>query len=250
MITGRPGIPTRRAPPSYNRQMNTVLLVDDSGLFREVGEAILRKTSCRLLTATSGSEALALARQEKPDVVFLDSELSEMSGMDICRVLKADPHFARTPIVLVGDEDDTDVRRVPADALLPRSFDDTAFFGTLRRFLQLFLRNNERSPVAWEVTFWRDGAQHAGTIRDLSRGGFFVKTPVRVPIGARLEVSFEIPAERSDRSLVAEAMVVRLGPEPERGLGCRFFRLTQGSRACLEDCLRLLSLAEVPAETP
>jgi hypothetical protein len=45
---------------------------------------------------------------------------------------------------------------------------------------------------------------------------------------------------------VAEAIVVRLGQEAERGLGCRFFRITQGSRAYLEDCLRLLSLAEVP----
>lgn len=226
--------------------MNSVLLVDDSGLFREVGEAIARRTSCRLLTASSGSEALALARQEKPDVVFVDSELSGMSGIDICRVLKADPRFARTPIVLVTDEDGTDVRRAPADGLLPRSFDNAAFFGTLRRFLQLFPRNNERSPVQWEVTFWRDGAQHAGTIRDLSRGGFFVRTPVRLPIGARLEVSFEISTERADRNVVAEAIVVRLGQEPERGLGCRFFRLTQGSRAYLEDCLRLLSLAEAP----
>ncbi|MGE5279101.1 MAG: response regulator [Acidobacteriota bacterium] len=226
--------------------MNSVLLVDDSGLFREVGEAIRRRTSCRLLTASSGSEALAVARQEKPDVVFLDSELSGMSGIDVCRVLKADPRIARTPIVLVTDEDGTDVRRVPVDALLPRSFDAAAFFGTLRRFLQLFPRNTERSSVGWQVTFWRDGAEHAGSIRDLSRGGFFVSTPVRLPVGARLEVSFEIPGERADRAVVAEAIVVRVGQEPERGLGCRFFRLTQGSRAYLEDCLRLLSLSEVP----
>ena len=71
--------------------MNSVLLVDDTGLFRDAGEAIQRRTPCRLLTASTGSEALALARQEKPDVVFVDSELSGMSGVDVCRVLKADP---------------------------------------------------------------------------------------------------------------------------------------------------------------
>ncbi len=231
--------------------MNSVLLVDDSGLFREAGDAILRRTSCRVLTASSGSEALALARQEKPDVVFLDSELSGMSGIDVCRVLKADPHFTRTPIVLVTDEDGTEVRRAAADGTLPRSFDNAAFFGTLRRFLQLLPRSNERSAVQWEVTFWRDGAQHAGTIRDLSRGGFFVRTAMRLPIGARIEVSFEIPGERADRNVVAEAIVVRHGHEPDPGVGCRFFRLTQGSRAYLEDCLRLLSLSEAPetAET-
>jgi CheY-like chemotaxis protein len=230
--------------------VNSVLLVDDNGLFREAGEAIRRRTSCRLLTASTGSEALALARQEKPDVVFLDAELSGMSGVDVCRVLKADPRFARTPIVLVTDEDGIEVRRAAADGVLPRTFDNAAFFGTLRRFLRLLPRNNERSAVQWPVTFWRDGAEHSGSIRDLSRGGFFVRTGMRLPIGARIEVSFEIPGEPVERNVVAEAIIVRLGHDPDRGVGCRFFRLTQGSRAHLEDCLRLLSLAEVPEAIP
>jgi CheY-like chemotaxis protein len=224
--------------------VNSVLLVDDSGLFRSVADAIRRRTSCRVLTASNGSDALSLARDEKPDLVFLDAELSGMSGLDVCRVLKADPRFAHTPVVLATDEEGTDVRRAAADGILPRTFDDAAFFGTLRRFLQLFPRNNERSPVPWRVVFWRDGAEHAGAIRDLSRGGFFVRTRLTLPIGARIEVSFEIPGERADRNVVAEAIVVRVGAEPDPGLGCRFFRVTQASRAYLEDCLRLLSLAE------
>ena len=232
--------------------MNSVLLVDDSGLFREVTETIERRTPCRVLTASDGPEAIAVARRERPDVVFLDSDLSGMSGIDVCRVLKADPQFARTPVVLVTDEDGSEVRRTPADAVLPRAFTPDQFLGTLRRFLQLFPRTTERAPVQWEVTFWRDGAEFAGSIRDLSRGGFFVKTAVRLPVGARIEVFFEIPGASPSRSIVAEAIVVRVGAEPQRGLGCRFFRLTQGSREDLENCLRLLSLAEAPAgaETP
>jgi len=237
-------------PPLYNLPVNSVLLVDDGGLFREAAEAIARRTACRLLTASTGSEALEVARREKPDVVFLDSELSGMSGVDVCRVLKADPRFARTPVVLVTDDDSTDVRRAAADAFLSRSFDLTSFFGTLRRFLQLFPRSNERSAVRWPVTFWRDGEEHSGFIRDLSRGGFFVRTDVPLPVGARIEVSFEIPGEPVERNVVAEAIVVRAGSEPESGVGCRFFRLTQGSRTHLEDCLRLLSLSEAPETIP
>jgi len=142
------------------------------------------------------------------------------------------------------------VRRAGADAVLPRTFDNAAFFGTLRRFLQLFPRNTERSAVRWPVTLWRDGSEHAGSIRDLSRGGFFVRTTARLPIGARIEVTFEIPGESAERNVVAEAIVVRVGQDPEGGVGCRFFRLSQGSRAHLEDCLRLLSLAEAPEVAP
>jgi CheY-like chemotaxis protein len=230
--------------------VNSVLLVDDSGLFRQVGEAVRRRTPCRLLTASSGSDALAVARAEKPDVVFVDAELSGMSGVDVCRVLKADPRFARTPVVLVTDEDGTDVRRAAPDGILGRDFDDAAFFGTLRRFLRLFPRSNERSAVQWPVMFWRDGAEHSGSIRDLSRGGFFVRTTEDLPVGARIEVAFAMPGESAEKTVVAEAIVVRVAPEPDRGVGCRFFRLTEGARSHLEECLKLLSLAETPEAIP
>ena len=97
-----------------------------------------------------------------------------------------------------------------------------------------------RSSVGWPVTFWRDGAQNEGTLRDLSRGGFFIRTPVRQPVGARIEVSFEVPGDKRGRNVVAEAIVVRIGEEPDRGLGCRFFRITAGPRGRLEECLQLL----------
>jgi hypothetical protein len=51
------------------------------------------------------------------------------------------------------------------------------------------------------------------------------------------------------RTVVGEAMVVRTGREPDRGLGCRFFRIAAGSRQSLEECLRLLALGDVPAQT-
>jgi len=100
------------------------------------------------------------------------------------------------------------------------------------------------------VTFWRDGSQHEGTLRDLSRGGFFIRTLVRQPVGARLEVSFEIPVDRVARIIVAEAIVVRVGQEPDRGLGCRFFRITSGSRDHLEECLRILESGAAAGATP
>ena len=124
-----------------------------------------------------------------------------MTGVDLARVLKADPSFARTPIVLVGAPGtEAQAERVGADAMLPLPLDPEAFFATLRRFLQVLPREEARSAVEWSVTFWRDGLQHSGTIRDLSRGGFFVRTLVRQPVGARLEVSFDVPVERGVRT--------------------------------------------------
>jgi len=228
--------------------MASILLVDDSGLFRGAAEELLKRTGCETLTATNGTEALDVARREKPQMIVVKAGLSPMTGLDLCRVLKADPEFARTPIALValpGNEEAA--RRAGADAILPLPLDPEAFFAVVRRYLQVMPREEARSAVEWSITFWRDGLQHTGTIRDLSRGGFFVRTPVRQPVGARLDVSFDVPVERGVKTIVAEAIVVRLGRDNDQGLGCRFFQLSAASRQNLEECLRILALGDVTA---
>jgi CheY-like chemotaxis protein len=229
--------------------MRSVLLVDNRSLFRDIARAITRRTNCRVLTAATGAEALTVARREKPDLVFLDAEMEGMTGVDVCRVLKADKQFAHRPIVLAGggEKERLEGERAGADGYLPGDFTEDEFFETLRQHLHVFARDAARSTVAWSITFWRDGIQHEGTIRDLSRGGFFVRTPVQQPIGARLEISFEAPVESPNRAIVGEAIVVRIGREPDEGLGCRFFQLSSTSRANLEECLRLLAPGELAA---
>ena len=178
--------------------------------------------------------------------------MAGMTGVDVCRVLKADSHLGRTPVVVAAATDAAQhaAVRAGADACLVKPFDESAIFDALRRFLQLAPRDAARASVGWPVTFWRDGAQHEGTLRDLSRGGFFIRTAVRQPVGARLEISFEVPIERSARTVVAEAIVVRAGQDPDRGLGCRFFRITAGSRTHLEECLRIIESEEAVAASP
>ncbi len=222
--------------------MPSILMVDDSGLFREIAEKIERRTHCRLLSADSGGEALGIVRRERPDLVFLDAGLDGMTGFDVCRVIKADSHSSPTSVVVFSDRPGAaeDARRAGADEILPKPPEEAAVFDSIRRHLRLFARDDPRTAAGWSVTFWRDGAQHVGTLRDVSRGGFFIRTAVRQPVGARLEVAFDVPGETPDLTVVGEALVVRMGEDPDRGLGCRFFRITAGFRANLEECLQLL----------
>ena len=225
--------------------MQCILLADDTGQFRTIAEKVERKTRCRVVLAGSAADALSMARRERPNIIFLDADMVGMSGIDACRVLKADPHFAHTPIVITagGPLASEDGKRAGADECLDKPCDESAIGDSVRRHLLLFPRDGVRSPAGWPITFWRDGLQHNGTLKDLSRGGFFIQTPVRQPIGARIEVSFEVPGEKP-LTVVAEALVVRMGQEPEGGLGCRFFRVTASSRAALEECLRMLDAEE------
>ncbi len=229
--------------------MPSILLVDDSGVFRAAAEDVLRRADCDVLFAAGGTEALDVARRERPALIVVSSEMRGMTGADLCRVLKADPLSARIPIVLVVEAGgEAAAAKAGADAAIALPLDPDSLFTLLRRFLQVMPREEARSAVGWSVTFWRDGLQHTGTIRDLSRGGFYVRTSSRQPVGARIEVSFDVPVEHGVRTVVAEAIVVRVGRDADRGLGCRFFQLSATSRAHLEECLRILALGEAPAE--
>ena len=230
--------------------MPSILLVDDSGLFRGAASEVLKRTGCEALSAEGGTEALDVVRRERPAMLVVRAAMKGMTGMDLCRVLKADPAFSRMPIVLVASAATRDAAvHAGADAVLQEPLETDAFFAAVRRFLQVIPREEARSAVEWSITFWRDGIQHSGTIRDLSRGGFFVRTPALQPIGARLEVSFDVPVENGVRNVVAEALVVRVSRNPDPGLGCRFFQLSASSRAYVEECLRILALGE-PAGAP
>jgi CheY-like chemotaxis protein len=226
--------------------MHSILLVGDSGRFADIAERIGRKTHCRLLSAGSGADALTVSRQERPDLIFLDAEMPGMTGYDVCRVLKADSRFTHTPVVVLTDRPDgpEDGQRAGADEVVAKPLDEAAIFDCIRRHLRLFPRDDERAAAGWPVTFWREGVQHDGTMKDLSRGGFFLRTPVRQPVGARLEIAFDVPGETPGRTVVAEALVVRVAGDPDRGLGCRFFRVTASSRATLDECLQMLDAEE------
>src|SRR5262249_2836051 len=156
--------------------------------------------------ASSGAEALDVARRERPALIVVASAMRGMTGADVSRVLKADPLSARIPIVLVVEAGgEAPAPKAGAGARSPLPLAPESFFTLLRRSLQAVPRGEARSAVGWSVTFWRDGLQHTGTIRDLSRGGFFVRTPSRQPLGARIEVSFDVPVEQGVRTVVAEA---------------------------------------------
>jgi CheY-like chemotaxis protein len=222
--------------------MSSILLVDDSDLFRGAAEAVLKRTGCQTLMASGGTEALDVVRRERPQMIVVSAGMRGMTGIDLCRVLKADPAFARTPIVLVGPPEAIDqAARVGADATLALPLDTEAFFSTARRFLQLMPREEARSAVEWSVTFWLTASSTRNDPGPL-RGGFFPH--VRAPAYRRALRFLRRPGGRGPD--VWQAMVVRLGREPDPGLGCRFFQLSAASRSHLEECLRILAPGEAP----
>src|SRR5438132_7461083 len=75
-----------------------ILLVEDEDAIRRTLRYNLTREGYIVSEATTGSEALASARREKPDVILLDLMLPELSGLEVCRILRQE---MSTPILML-----------------------------------------------------------------------------------------------------------------------------------------------------
>ena len=79
-----------------------VLLVDDDPRVLELVEAVLENDgSLETITATNGEDALHLARQWKPHLVFLDVQMPRMNGYEVCMALKRDAATADINVIIL-----------------------------------------------------------------------------------------------------------------------------------------------------
>ena len=66
--------------------------------------------------AVNGTDAVARARDERPDVVVMDAQMPRMNGLDACRALRHDPRTADLPIIMVTGSTEPDLASAAFDA--------------------------------------------------------------------------------------------------------------------------------------
>ncbi|MEQ8171739.1 MAG: response regulator [Candidatus Eremiobacterota bacterium] len=70
--------------------MRKILIVDDKNIVRDLLTATLKDKNFEILSASTGCEAIEIARKEKPSLMFLDVMMPEMDGFEVCERLKTD----------------------------------------------------------------------------------------------------------------------------------------------------------------
>ncbi len=81
--------------------MIRVLIVDDSPTEVHIMKTALEKHGFQTLSAADGSECLALAREVKPDLIFMDVVMPRVNGFQATRALSRDPQTKSIPIVMI-----------------------------------------------------------------------------------------------------------------------------------------------------
>src|SRR5690349_7530145 len=79
--------------------MATILIADDNHASRQVLAMLLKREQHRLLEASDGAEALALARDNHPDLIITDILMPVVDGYEFVRQLRTEPAIADTPVI-------------------------------------------------------------------------------------------------------------------------------------------------------
>ena len=82
-----------------------VMVVDDSDTIRFCAKLLLELGGYQVIGAKNGFEALALIERERPDLIFLDIMMPRLDGYQTCALIKRNPRFADTPIVMLSSKD-------------------------------------------------------------------------------------------------------------------------------------------------
>lgn len=127
------------ATESTNRSAKTVLVVEDNELNMKLFNDLLQAHGYDTVQTKDGRDAMELARSHHPDLIVMDIQMPEISGLEIARALKADAKLKHIPIIAVtacamkGDEEK--IRQGGCEGYIAKPISVPHFLQTVARFL-------------------------------------------------------------------------------------------------------------------
>ena len=123
-------------------RVDTVLIVDDEVSLRSVLARMLTDEGCRVLTASDGAEAQSILRttQEPISVVVLDWMMPQMTGIELLRWMKKQPHIEHIPVIMLTALDDPE--------RIKEGIDAGAFYYLVKPFQKPLLQSILRAAVS------------------------------------------------------------------------------------------------------
>lgn len=119
----------------------TILIVEDNELNMKLFNDLLRAHGFDTLQTNDGVTAVRVAREKQPDLILMDIQLPEVSGLEVTKWLKADDSVRHIPVVAVtafamkGDEEK--IRRGGCEDYLPKPIKVATFIETVRKHLNI-----------------------------------------------------------------------------------------------------------------
>lgn len=117
----------------------TVLVVEDNELNMKLFHDLLEAHGISTIQTRNGNDVMDIARAQRPDLILMDIQLPEISGLDVTRLLKADEELRDIPVIAVtafamkGDEQK--IREGGCEDYISKPISVTHFMETIQKYL-------------------------------------------------------------------------------------------------------------------
>lgn len=116
-----------------------ILIVEDNDLNLKLFRDLLTAHGYDTIETKEGLEAITLTRSEHPDLILMDIQLPEISGLDVTRRLKSEENIRDIPIIAVTafamKDDEEKIMSAGCEAYISKPISIVPFLNTVRRFL-------------------------------------------------------------------------------------------------------------------
>ena len=82
-----------------------VMVIDDSNTIRKSAEIFLKPFGCQVILAEDGFEAMSKIVENQPDIIFVDITMPRLDGYQTCKLIKNNPIYQSTPVVMLSSKD-------------------------------------------------------------------------------------------------------------------------------------------------
>ena len=124
----------------YSALPKTVLIVEDNELNMKLFRDLLEAHGYQTVEARTGPEALEMASEHKPDLILMDIQLPEFSGLEATQKIKSDSELADIPVIAVtafamkGDEER--IRQGGCEDYIAKPISVVSFLEKVKRYLE------------------------------------------------------------------------------------------------------------------
>ena len=216
-----------------------ILIADDDKFFLQQQTSYLDAGKFLIQTASSGQETLDKVRSSVPDLILLDHFMQDMTGLEVCRTLKADQATANIPVIVVSSGERASREEIAdsgSDGVIFKPIRKDQLLGLVEEYLGATFRKWNRIPVSLTCKVSSEGDIQEGTILSLGAGGLFLSGVTSFVPGDTCALSFSLPGDDVDIT-VREAMVVwqgALNQDVAEGTGLKFLSIASDQQDRIE----------------
>ncbi len=135
-----PYAPAENSPKAAPQRALKMVLIDDNPVIRRLYTRLFQKAGYHIHTAENGKEGHAIILRERPDAAVIDYFLPDMTGLEICKKIKADKDLQHMKLVLFTGNDDVETRKkalaAGVDSVVVKSPDAAEIVNTVKAAME------------------------------------------------------------------------------------------------------------------